>query len=64
MITYFPKYQFGDYVTPRHNWFAWRPVKMWWGSWVWLKTVSRRRVSKHSYLDGPDWEFWAYSGRE
>jgi hypothetical protein len=60
----FPTYQFGAYGGPTHDWFAWRPVRLWYGKWAWLRTVSRRRVFKKSFLDGPDWQFWAYDNRQ
>jgi len=57
----FPKYQFGSPVGPPHPWFAWRPVRLYYGKWVWMRVVIRLRIGKHDYLDGPDWEFWSYS---
>lgn len=54
-------YYFGYPVGPVHRWFAWRPVRLWYGRWVWLKTVYRARVTKREYLHGPDWQFWTYS---
>lgn len=55
-----PKYEFG-WMSDEHDWFAWHPIKTWDGRCVWLKTVGRRRVFKKPFLDGPHWEFWAYS---
>jgi hypothetical protein len=63
-MTKHPKYSFGSHAGPAHPWFAWRPVRLWYGRWVWLTTVSRQRVVKHDYLDGPDWAFWSYSDKE
>lgn len=56
-----PKYLFGSFGGPAHLWFAWFPVKLWYGRWVWLRLIMRRRVIKHQYLHGPDWEFWAHT---
>lgn len=53
-------YTFGQVVGPVHAWFAWRPVRLWYGKWVWFQTVMRARLVKHDYLDGPDWQFWTY----
>jgi hypothetical protein len=54
-------YAFGRIIGPIHEWFAWRPVRLWWGKWVWLRYVKRARVIKDWRLDdGPDWEFWTY----
>lgn len=53
-------YAFGDKIGPAHRWFAWHPVRLWYGRWVWLRTVFRQRVHKKPYLDGPDWAFWSY----
>lgn len=53
-------YTFGKPFGPAHRWFAWRPVRLWYGKWVWMQTVMRARVGKHSYLDGPDYDFWTY----
>lgn len=57
----FPTYRFGMFVGPAHMWFAWRPVRLWYGRFAWLRWVNRRRVVKKSYLDGPDWAFWSYT---
>ena len=54
-------YAFGQIAGPAHSWFAWRPVRLWYGKWVWLRRLDRARVVKHEYLDGPDWEFWTYN---
>jgi hypothetical protein len=53
-------YSFGDPIGRVDTWFAWRPVRLWWGKWVWLRTVHRARICKHTYLHGPDWQFWSY----
>jgi hypothetical protein len=60
-IQFFPKYQFAAAVTPAIDWFAWRPVRLWYGRWAWLETVARQRFAKKKHLDGPDWEFWSYA---
>ena len=33
-----------------HKWFAWFPVQMPDGTWVWLEHVERRRVDRPAYL--------------
>ena len=56
-----PDYTFGHHIGPAHRWFAWRPVRFWYGRWAWLATVSRQRVQKSPALPGPDWAFWSYA---
>ena len=53
-------YTFGYVVGPTHNWFAWYPVRLWYGEVIWLQSCKRARIVKHDYLDGPDWSFWTY----
>ena len=53
-------YTFGGPIGPVHDWFAWRPVRLWWGKWVWLRTVRRARICKFCDLPGPDWQIWSY----
>lgn len=48
---------FGDPISGWHKWFAWRPVDTIDRGWRWLRVVSRRRIHKHSYLDGGG-DFW------
>lgn len=55
------EYSFGTPIGPAHHWFAWRPVRLFYGRWAWLKTVKRQRIIKKHYLPGPDWAFWSYS---
>ena len=57
-------YEFGKPFGPVHDWFAWRPVRLYYGKWAWLKTVKRCRVSKFSTLAGPDRSWWTYSDEE
>ena len=59
-----PEYEFAHYVGPSFRWFAWYPVRLWYGKRVWLCWVSVRLCSKHNYLDGPDWQFWVYNVRK
>jgi hypothetical protein len=63
-FNFHPTYAFGDPSGPRHLWFAWYPVKKFYGKWAWLERVSRQRIIKKSYLDGPDWAFWSYADIE
>ena len=56
-----PTYSFGFPAGPEFTWFAWRPVRLLYGRWAWLRSVACRRIVKHEYLDGPDWQFWSYS---
>jgi hypothetical protein len=53
-------YAFGKPFGPVHRWFAWRPVRLWYGEWAWLRPVMRARVGKYGHLPGPDYEFWTY----
>lgn len=53
-------YCFGSQIGRIHQWFAWRPVRLWYGKWVWLRMLKCVVIHKHSYLDGPDWQFWSY----
>lgn len=48
---------FGTPVTPWFRWFAWRPTWTVDRGWRWLRPIWRRRVAKHSYLDGGG-DFW------
>ena len=41
-----------------HRWFAWRPVRVNDGRWVWRETVARKRVDG---INGMKW--WAYEAR-
>ena len=43
---------FGNPVGPWHKWFAWHPIQTYDFRWIWLKTVERRGVQKHSSLNG------------
>jgi len=54
-------YAFGCSEGPIHQWFAWHPVRLWYGRWVWLKHVRRVRIVKYGGLPGPDWSFWSYT---
>ena len=51
---------FGTPIAPWHWWFSWHPVGTWDGRIVWLVPVMRRRIQKHSYLTGPDFNWWEY----
>ena len=53
-------YAYGRPIGPVHRWFAWRPVRLWYGRGVWLQFVMRARIVKQAHLDGHDWQFWAY----
>lgn len=59
-----PVYEFGSYMGPTITWFAWYPVKLWYGRWAWFKNVQYRAVMKKSYLDGREWQFWTYNDAE
>lgn len=48
---------FGSPVCAWYRWFAWRPVETVDRGWRWLRVVHKRRISKHSYLDGGG-DFW------
>lgn len=60
-VVKFLAYKFGSPAGRPFEWFAWRPIKTQSGQWVWLQIVICLKVSKHTYLDGPDWEFFAYA---
>lgn len=34
--------KWGKNIIEWHNWFAWYPVEIRYGQWVWLETISRR----------------------
>lgn len=53
-------YLFGAPIGPVHDWFAWRPVRLWYGKWAWLRTVRRARITAKAHLPGPTWERWTY----
>lgn len=52
-----PLPEFGLPVGPWHRWFAWRPVLTYDQRLVWFRSLSRRCIQKHNYLDGGA-EFW------
>ena len=55
-----PMPKFGFPIGPFHEWFAWYPIRTFDHRLVWLKTVLRRRIQKHSYLDGGPDAWWQY----
>jgi hypothetical protein len=57
-------YLFGSPIGPVHDWFAWHPVRLWYGKWVWLRTVRRARITTKAHLPGPMWERWTYEARK
>lgn len=38
-----------------HAWFAWRPVKLDNGRWVWLQWIWQQKKSNQSHRDDNDW---------
>ena len=56
-----PTYQFAVFVGPVFTTFAWLPTRFWYGRWVWLRRIERRRAIKKDFLPGPDSEFFCYS---
>jgi hypothetical protein len=56
-----PHYAFAHSASCCMRWFAWRPVRLWYGDYVWLCYVSRQLYVKNDYLDGPDAMFWSYT---
>ena len=54
-------YAFGYVAGPVKPWFAWCPVRLWYGQWAWMKRLNRARIVKRGYLPGPDWSFWTYT---
>lgn len=51
---------FGYPVAAWHRWFAWRPIDTFDQGWKWLCFVERRRIQKHSHLDGGPCQWWQY----
>jgi hypothetical protein len=49
---------FGNPIAPWHRWFAWRPIDTVDRGTIWLRVVYRRRILKHSYVDGNGPDFW------
>jgi hypothetical protein len=60
-LKYHPQYEFGEHIGPSFEWFAWYPVRLWYGRMVWMRKVSCQRVQKRSHLDGHCWQFWSYA---
>ncbi len=55
------KPMFGDPIGDWKWWFAWFPVELFDGGYIWFKTVQRRRIQLHSYLNAhTDWFWWQY----
>lgn len=61
---FFRPYMFGEPAGKPFLWFAWYPVKTQAGQWVWMRTVGCVQITKKSWLDGPDWTFYAYSNEK
>lgn len=55
---------FGYPVADWHRIFAWLPVDTYDQGWKWLRRVERRRIQKHSYLDGGDCRWWQYRAKQ
>jgi hypothetical protein len=59
---YFPEYAFASPEGPARKWFAWKPVRLWTGSWVWCRTVWRQPMVVHEHLTpGGGDVFYAYA---
>jgi len=67
--------QMSKYITDKHSWFAWRPVKLSTpddilpgpceiacrkGPWCWFKTIKRQGILAGSSYDGC-YTWWEYS---
>lgn len=50
--------QFGDFVGPWRDAFAWLPTRTFDGALIWLRAYRRRRVQLHDYLPGPVTQWW------
>jgi hypothetical protein len=62
MIAFFPDMAFANFIGPVERKFAWLPVKLWNGSFAWLRPVARRCAVVHGYLTpGGGDTFWVYS---
>lgn len=59
---FWPALAFANYVGPAVTRFAWKPVRLWSGEWVWLRRVKRRVAVVHWHLTpgGGDC-FWVHS---
>lgn len=51
--------QFGDFVGPWRPAFAWLPIQLFDGHWVWLRSLEKRRAQTHDYLT-PSGSWWVY----
>ena len=54
------KPMFGSPVAPWHWWFAWHPVFTWDGRFIWFAIIKRRRIQKHTHLNGGADAWWEY----
>lgn len=55
-----PQMMFMFPIGPWHDWFAWFPVRTYDHRWAWLRSIRRRRLQTHDYLDGPMSCCWQY----
>jgi hypothetical protein len=61
-MAFFPELAFANYVGPSERWFAWKPVELWSGAWIWMRFVERRVAVVHMRLEpGGGEKFWVYS---
>jgi len=52
---------FGEPLGPWCKWFAWRPVKLTDGGFVWFRWVARRRIEGHNNLSPHPGNWWQYA---
>lgn len=52
---------FGRPVTPWVKKFIWWPIDTVDQGYVWLRFVKRRRIQKHTHLDGGTDQWWQYA---
>lgn len=61
MANEIPPPMFGNVAGPWRRCFAWLPTRLFDGTWVWLRTIRRRRIQLKSYLQGGPDQWWQYS---
>jgi hypothetical protein len=62
MASFFPNMAFANLIGPVERRFAWLPVRLWNGSFAWLRPVARRCAVVHGHLGSRGGDtFWVYS---
>lgn len=61
-MPYQPQFMFASPIGEWHEFFAWRPRKLWDGRWIWLRRGWRRCMVVKAHLSpGGGDTFWIYS---